>query len=190
MRLCCWKTVTSGWLCLLFWKYVCKRIIVSITCKSNVMSVWMSTWGQHLDPHNVLTRSFDIQTRPQTQGAPFVKRTGVFGWSVPVRTSRCSRCWNVDVESAACHALILAAIFLLAANEQGKGSLSAAGGGDDRRKQREAGKLRDRTFPGESGGFSHTSHGYQKGHTMSDFDSNPFADPDFSNPFQVARLAS
>lgn len=24
---------------------------------------------------------------------------------------------------------------------------------------------------------------------MSDFDSNPFADPDFSNPFQVANLA-
>lgn len=25
---------------------------------------------------------------------------------------------------------------------------------------------------------------------MSDFDSNPFADPDFSNPFQVASQAS
>lgn len=25
---------------------------------------------------------------------------------------------------------------------------------------------------------------------MSDFDSNPFADPDFSNPFQVANVAN
>lgn len=30
----------------------------------------------------------------------------------------------------------------------------------------------------------------RKGLAMSDFDSNPFADPDFSNPFQVASQAS